>query len=428
MIPRPKLGLSYLAMVVITLGVYVIPQAVPLKIGTAYILLSCLLSVLGLYIWASKTASPKHILILGVLLILILLPLPALTSNDIDRYLWDGAVFLNGHDPYVTAPNDEKVSALRQLWSTPEEHAAYATLYPPGALSLFAMSALGGPVYGVWVWKIIASTAAVVALIVSYRLLKHRGGLEHFALIALSPLFFLETGVGAHLDIICVLGVVSALWCLEKDKIVLAGIIIGLAASVKFLPAVMAGPLLFYLKPRQAVKLFLSAASIWGLIYLVMFGLGYKPLGLLPVFFEKWRGGAPLYPLLEAIQILLSLSKTQFLALLGLLAVLTFGLSAWIAKKGHIILAIALTFSVPLLLSPVLFPWYLMIFLPLLALRPNATLILVLTLAPFSYVVLDRWLSQGLWEPASWPAMLLLFAILMGLFIDSRSHRRKPAL
>ena len=66
--------------------------------------------------------------------------------------------------------------------------------------------------------------------------------------------------------------------------LITAGFIIGLAASVKFLPAVMVGQFLFYLKPRRALKMALSAAFIWVSIYGVMIELGYKPLGLLPTF------------------------------------------------------------------------------------------------------------------------------------------------
>jgi len=88
--------------------------------------------------------------------------------------------------------------------------------------------------------------------------------------------------------------------------------------------------------------------------------------------------------------------------------------------------AIMLSLAVPLLLSPVLFPWYLMVFVPLLALRPNLTLIIAFTLAPLSYLVLNKWLSQGVWEPAAWPAALLLIGLMTGLIYDIFSKRKSP--
>jgi len=78
----------------------------------------------------------------------------------------------------------------------------------------------------------------------------------------------------------------------------------------------------------------------------------------------------------------------------------------------------ALSLSVPFLLSPVLFPWYLMVFVPLLALRPYASLLLPLGVAPLFYIVLDKWVGQGIWELPLWPAELLAGSIILGLIWD----------
>ena len=178
------------------------------------------------------------------------------------------------------------------------------------------------------------------------------------------------------------------------------------------------GPFLFYLRPKQALKLFVSAAVTWLGIYAVMYGLGYKPLGLLPTFFEKWRGGAPLFPVLESVQSMMKLSSRSFIAALGALAVAGFGLSAWLAYHRKIDIALALALSVPLLLSPVLFPWYMLALVPFLALRPSYTLFAAMTLANLNYVVLDRWLSEGVWQQSAWPAQILLLGVILGLCLD----------
>ena len=398
-------------------ALYLVPHFFPLHIGTAYIILSLLMTSLSLALWKRSSDGARLELIVSVVLCLYLFFLTPLTSNDSQRYLWDGAVFLNGFDPYLTAPNDRTVSGLRALWPTPEEHANYPTLYPPGALGLFGLCALAGPVYGLWVWKALITVAACVSLVLMHKLLSARGSLKAFSLFAFSPLLLFEAQAGAHLDIICVLGIIAALYAIEKDRLITAGIIIGCAASVKFLPAVIIGPFLFYLKPKQAMKLSISAALTWMSIYSLMFGLGYKPLGLLPVFFEKWRGGAPLYPILEN----LNLAHAQFLLLLGTLAVIGFSYSAWLAKTGRIDIALMLSLAIPLLLSPILFPWYLLALLPIFALKPNVTVFTAITLAPLSYIVLNKWLSAGVWSPAIWTSSILLLGILLALFYDIRN-------
>jgi len=415
----------YLGFIAIAASFYLLPIAMPSHIGTGYIVLFFAMTFMSIAVWQQKSISPNAVLLLSCILLFILLPVSPITSNDSQRYLWDGAVFLAGIDPYVTAPNDPVAAELRKIWPTPEEHAQYPTLYPPGALVLFALSALAGPAYGLWVWKVFVTLAALLSVFFTYRLLELKNLSKNFSLFALSPLLLFETQIGAHLDIFSVLGIVSALWCLEKDKVIAAGILIGLAATIKILPAVIVGPFLFYLGPRKGIKLFLSSALTWAGIYLVMIAGGFKPLGLLPTFFEKWRGGAPLYPYLEGLKNLMGLSGPQFLAMISGLAAAGFSLSAYLASRKHIEAALMLTLAVPLLLSPVLFPWYLMALLPLLALRPNMTVLAALTLAPLSYVVLNRWLSEGVWEQAAWPAAVLLAGLVIGLVFDGAKFRRQ---
>lgn len=401
-------------------GLYLLPYVMPSYIGTGYIALSLCLTLLSVIVWRTQIILPQSVLILSVVLCLCLAPLSPYTSNDVQRYMWDGAVFLSGFDPYVTSPNDSLVSHLREIWPTPEEHAQYPTLYPPGGLTLFALCAMGGPIYGLWIWKGMVTLAVISTLILMYKLLDYRNALKYFSLVGFSPLLLFEAQVGGHLDIFSVLGIVAALWCIEKDRLITAGIIIGLAATTKFLPAVIVGPFLFYLNPRSALKLLISSAVTWLSVYLLMFGLGYRPLGLLPTFFEKWRGGAPVYPYLEILKDSVGLSGAQFLYLIIGLAVCGFGVSAKLAREGRIDLAVILALAIPLLVSPVLFPWYVLALVPFLALKPNLTLFTAVTAAPLSYVVLNKWLADGVWEQAIWPSQVLLIGLIAAFSLDIR--------
>ena len=414
----------YSTFIAIILGVYLLPNVFPSYIGTGYVSLTLAMSCLSVLAWHYDIMSPRNVLLLSILGCLCLAPLVPYTSNDTQRYLWDGAVFLSGLDPYVISPNDPLAANLREIWATPEEHAKYATLYPPGGLFLFSICSLAGPDYAIWIWKLMTTSAVIISLITVFKLLVSRNLTRHFYLIAFSPLLLFESQIGGHLDIFSVLGVVLALWALEKDKVVLAGIIIGLAATTKFLPAVIVGPFLFHLHPRKAFKLFASSALTWLSLYAVIFGLGYKPLGLLPTFFEKWRGGAPFFPILEEVKLFLGLSNHYFLMGLIGLAVTGFSVSAWLAHKGSIVTAIMLSLSIPLLLSPVLFPWYLLVLVPLLALRPSVTVFLAITFAPLSYVALDKWLAQGIWDQPSWPPIVLGVVIMIGLGADMFNNHR----
>ena len=178
-----------------------LPSLAPTAIGTGYIAVFFAMTALSIFAWRSEVITPRAALYLALIVSIGLGFILPYTSNDSERYLWDGAVSLSGFDPYITAPNDPRVAALREIWPTPEEHAKYPTLYPPGGLSLFALCAVAGPIYGIWVWKFLTTLALILTLIVSYKLLYLRTLTHHFYLIALSPLLLLEPQIGAHLDI-----------------------------------------------------------------------------------------------------------------------------------------------------------------------------------------------------------------------------------
>jgi hypothetical protein len=66
-----------------------------------------------------------------------------------------------------------------------------------------------------------------------------------------------------------------------------------------------------------------------------------------------------------------------------------------------------LSVALPLLVSPVLFPWYLMPLVPLLALWPNKYLIAWMLIMPLTYEVLGDFLAYQQWHPAQWPIVIL---------------------
>ncbi|WP_237707101.1 hypothetical protein [Pseudoalteromonas sp. BSi20652] len=76
-------------------------------------------------------------------------------------------------------------------------------------------------------------------------------------------------------------------------------------------------------------------------------------------------------------------------------------------SKSVIYLCMQAALALPLILSPVLFPWYLLPLVPLLALRPNIYLLAWLLLMPMTYEVLGNFLCCQQWQPALWPVVLL---------------------
>ena len=384
------------------------------------------------------------VLAVGVLARLILIGADPYTSNDVDRYLFDGRIALTGLDPYQVSHDHPALAQLRELWQPPAEHAKYPTLYPPLALAMFAFAANIGVGFDVesaqLAWQLMLTGASIASLYFIYLLLKAHNKLQHLPLVALSPILIVETGVGLHLDAFSTLAVVAALYYWHRNKLSLVGICIGLGVLCKILPLVLLMPLVFAnFSWRRSSIIVLSALSVIIAGYGITLALGFYPVGSIGVFFEKWRFAAPLFSLLnqlnpQAFVIALTAITTSLIVAVGLLAISHQQLNNQqtvvnkeIAsaesdlKTKHytlsepLILACHLALVIPLLISPVLFPWYLMPLAALLALKPNAALMIVLGVMPLTYEVLNQFICCQIWQPAQWPIVLLASAYLFAL-------------
>lgn len=423
----------------------------PRWLGSAYLAWHGALTLLMLRVWQLSQQTPlaaqRITLTASALAWLVLLGLPVFTTHDAERYLWDGAVAWAGFDPYRLAPDAPPVAALRALWPTPAEHTAYPTLYPPGAIALFALAAAAGPQAGPWVWKLLACAAGFATVLLVRAVLARRASLQHLPLVALSPLLLLESAVGAHVDALSALALAAALWCLEASKNrwagVVGGLLLGLGGLLKLAPVLAWLPLVAQRGwPRRlplTLGLLLALAAGYGLAL----ALGLRPVGSLEVFFEKWRFGSPVA---SALGYWLA-PRTALLASAAL-ALLWLALAAWWVRRAEpqaarnftmgqtaagreglcssCLTGLQLALAAPLLFSPVVFPWYLCLLVPLIALQPRAWLLAWVSVVPLSYEVLNRFAGEGVWAPAAWPLAVITAASLLGAAVDgwiSRSGR-----
>ena len=84
---------------------------------------------------------------------------------------------------------------------------------------------------------------------------------------------------------------------------------------------------------------------------------------------------------------------------------------------------LALIFAWGLATSPVLFPWYALSLLPLLALAPSGILIGWTSALPFTYEVIDAFDLSGVWAPSIWPQIVLVLSTVLGMVIHGISER-----
>ncbi|NRA60727.1 MAG: DUF2029 domain-containing protein [Psychrobium sp.] len=355
-----------------------------------------------------KLSEVKWLLLVAILARLLLLGVDPYTSNDVGRYLFDGKIALTGLDPYVVNHQHPLLVELRQIWQPPAEHAAYSTLYPPLSLALFALTATAGPEYAQLTWQLVLTLVSIATLFASIWVLRHANKLQHLPLVALSPILILESGLGLHVDAVTALLVMLAIGAWQRQRIGICGVLIGLGVLVKILPLMLLLPLLFVSRSvRAAVLLLLSAILTVVVGYMLTFALGFEPIGSIGVFFEKWRFASPIF---SGLSLILS-SDEIFLLCISLVGITAASIAYVSFQKrdehSSLFTLLQLSVALPLIVSPVLFPWYLMALVLLLALQPNVYLILWLCLMPLTYEVLGAFNHEQLWLPADWPVVFL---------------------
>ncbi|MGI8783707.1 MAG: glycosyltransferase 87 family protein [Acidobacteriota bacterium] len=406
-------------------AVYLVAHA-PAGRRSAYgIVLHLLLALIMFGAWATSRSATadehRWTLVAGFLARLLVFPVGISLGHDGQRYLWDGAVFWAGLDPYTLPPSASALADLRAVWSTPAEHMAYTTIYPPGAIALFGLAASAGPTWALRIWKLLVTVASVGTLCAGAKLLQERSLARHLPLVAFSPLLVMETATGAHLDVISALAVAVALFLVHRRRFGAAGMALGAGVLLKFLPGVALLPLAVSLGRRSAIRLLAGAAVVVVAGYGIAFQLGLRPLGSLFVFFERWRFGSPIFTALSAI-----FGDAWAQRIAPCLLVVALLVIVRLACRHSWVTLVPPALAVPLLASPVVFPWYLASLVPALALAPSAFLLAWLTAIPLTYEVIDRFDTLGAWEPASWhwPLWAIGFAWVLGLTIDMAVKRR----
>lgn len=405
--------------VLFALELHLVARLEPGYRGTGLVLTYLAMGLVGFAVWNLESrhhvSGPRVILVAAVLARVLAFAVPNFTSTDMDRYLWDGRVALAGCDPYSVSADDPKVQALRASWPTPVEHAKYPTLYPPAALGLFAVAASFGPELGPWVWRFVVLLASLGLLWGTWRVLDRLHRREHLALVGLSPVLVIEGQVGVHLDLVVGALVALGLYALYRGAPYAVAVFWALGAALKLLPAAMLAVWLVHRGWRRGLGPGLVAVALFFVPLGAVLALGWVPIGSLTVFFAKWRFASPLWLGLEP-----AFGRTMpWVAMVGAGAsgLIALGL----ARRSATLSLILFAGAVPLLWSPVVFPWYVVALVPVAVLARSGFVLAWMTVLPLTYEILDRYDVDGSWEPASWPVVAIAVAWGIGAYLDLRA-------
>lgn len=244
-------------------------------------------------------AARRPLLAVAALALVVQLPglfFPPASSTDLNRYVWDGRVQLDGVDPYRYVPFDDRLAHLRDpiLFPglrpdeasgitteplpadregvleyarndprSPISRPRFLTPYPPVAEAYYAAVSAVTP----WSWgskgfQVSGALLAVATSVLVARYLRSRGRDPFQALLwAWSPTVVLEAGNGGHVDVLVALLVVLAvLAAVHRRAALVVGGLVGLAAAVKLTPFVV----LPAFTPWRFTRGDGSPAGVWG--------------------------------------------------------------------------------------------------------------------------------------------------------------------
>ena len=361
---------------------------------------------------------PRHVVVLGLVLaavwhVLFLLTPPGL-DDDIHRYVWDGRVQRLGYNPYIIIPSDPALAGLHTSETRTLNNPDLPSPYPPGAELFFrAVTAIHESVWALRIAFVICDLAIVVVL---FDVLRNNRQEEHWVLAyAWHPLLVTAVAGSGHVDIVGALLLVLSAAALGRRWRTVAALAFGLAVSVKLLPIVL---LPLYWK-RVRLRDAALAAAVAALLYTPFLNHGRIPIGSLGTYLQSFRFNDPVFATLERVgapQLVVG-----FAVLAGLLTAIYFRRTsqAWSPE------VFAWPMAATLLCAPVVYPWYLLWFLPFLRSASTVPLIIwTVSILPTYYV----WHLRALGRPWLVPGWIMLLeygsVALAGVIIALRRRTR----
>jgi hypothetical protein len=329
----------------------------------------------------------------GLLPRLLLLPAEPRLSEDLYRYLWDGRLVAEGVNPFTRAPSDPALGRYHGPLLERLNHAEVPTIYPPMAQLLFGATARLAT--EPWAWKATLLALEAILLLALAAILRARGQpSERLLLYVWNPLVIVESFGSGHVDLAAAAFLLLALALLELKRPRLSGAALAGAVLVKYMPLLLVPALL----RRRRFATLAVAAAVGALLFLPFVSAGSALWTGLTTYLRHWEFNGSLYP---AIRPFFRTGETPRLILAAALAAAAL-VVGWRARTltGA---ALALL-AVWIVVSPTVYPWYLVLLVALLPLHPDRGLLLFSGLVALSYITLGAFRTTGALElPAAVP-------------------------
>ncbi|HYM12821.1 MAG TPA: hypothetical protein VEU62_18935 [Bryobacterales bacterium] len=375
-----------------------------------------------------------YVLLAGLAFRLTLLPLYPSLSEDAYRYRWEGKLQAAGGNPYVEAPEAPRWARLRdsawRLVNRKDLTAGYGPVLELTFRWTYAAAARVTPsasgqlrLFKIPFLLFELATSAMVVLLLARLGLPREWVLIYFW----SPLPVVEFWANGHNDPLLLFFLVAAVWAACSDRWAWALLALWLAVLTKFWPALLFPLFLWSGGPRR-----LLPRAAWTLAWTPVAALFCLPYWrgaaalrrVLPGLLAGWRNNASLFNVVYAWAGGDFERAKPVVAALVILAALAIA-----ARRPPIAQGVLWTTAAILFLSANCFPWYLTWLLPLLAVLPNAALLLWTALVPLAYHILIRYHADRQWieDPFYlWLEYAPVFAMLLAAPALARLRLVRP--
>ncbi|MGI5224967.1 polyprenol phosphomannose-dependent alpha 1,6 mannosyltransferase MptB [Actinoallomurus sp. CA-142502] len=322
---------------------------------------------------------PRGLVAGGLLAVGVLVAAPPMGTTDTMDYAVYGRMAVLGHDPHVMTPREFRATGDRVGALAPEPWQDTPSVYGPLATGTeWAAATLSGgsataTVFWLKVWNALAFLAAALALA---RLAGPGSRARVHLLWTLNPLLLWALIGGAHVDGLAAglavtgLAVAGPSVCRSLWRSGTAGVLLGAAGAVKAPYLLLGAVAVWSLRrsPRALVALGVGAATVLAASYAIAGGAGIVALahrGRSPSWNTPWQ---LLVPVLGRLPSWLPLAAVVLAAVVAarLLRDRTRG-PVWLGPALAVCTAWVVT-------TPVYYPWYEALVLPLVALAPASRL------------------------------------------------------
>ncbi len=221
----------------------------------------------------SEHIQGSHILIIGVIFRLLLIDILPWMSQDYFRFIWDGRLLFKGITPYLSTPLQHinagqlPVNQAQELYEGMGSlNARHYTNYPPVSqlgywiAALFGRNSILTSVITMRILLILADIGTFIYGIKVLKLLKLPE--KNIGLYFLNPFIILELTGNLHFEALMAFFLVMSLYYILNKKWIIGGILFGISVNVKLLPLLLV-PVFARFFLNQSVSSYSSLASFF---------------------------------------------------------------------------------------------------------------------------------------------------------------------